>query len=365
MFNRSTSDCEYVKKHSIANDNFAELNFGTTCFENPRDSWESNPLTADNMMRALPLKYEHPEDKVTMTYIHVLKEALVSQNGDVFVGNHKIVGHRCPVNYNKDKHSTVYPTDEEQHKAEMYDEVFTLSQHRGTMYFHILVESLPRLPPFAQFLQDNPNIKIHIFGLNHSYLHEFFSHFNISEDRFVTGLIRAPVLYLPQSGPCFGALVFNSRMQSMIHRTKITASPQPRRSIVLIKRSKKRYFNHHDAILAALQEVAKEFGGYDVEVFSDDPLPTQAESMAMFNRAFMVVAPHGAGESNLLFSEPGTILVEGLCSPLILCFRNHMHGLGHRYYGIFLKDKTCFEYTTEDILKPVRKYLEIIDEFVR
>ena len=240
-----------------------------------------------------------------------------------------------------------------------------MSQFFGAEYFHVLVESLPRLAPFVQFLKDNLNIKIHIFGLSHSYLHELFSHFDISEDRFITGLIRARVLYLPQSGPCFGALVFNNRMQSMIHRSKIITSPQSRRSIILIKRSKKRFFQHHNAILAALQEVAKEFGNYDVEVFSDNPLPTQAETTAMFNRAFMVVAPHGAGESNLHFSEPGTILVEGLCPHLILCYRNHMHGLGHRYYGIYLKDRKCFNFTPEDILKPVRKYLEIINEFVR
>ena len=316
-------------------------------------------------MRSLPLNYVHPGNKVTLTHIHVLKEALVSQNGDVFVGNHKVVGHRCPEKYSKNKHSTVYPAEALQHKSEIYDEVFTMSQYWGGAYFHILVESLPRLPPFVQFLKDNPKIKIHIYGLYHSYLHEFFSHFDISEDRFITGLIRARVLYLPQSGPCAGALVFNGRMQSMIHRTKIIVSPQSRRSIVLIKRSKKRYFNNHDGILAALQEVANEFSNYNVEVFSDDPLPTQAETMAMFNRAFMVVAPHGGGESNLHFSEPGTILVEGLCAPPNLCYRNHMHGLGHRYYGIFLKDRNCFELTPEDILKPVREYLEVIDEYVR
>ena len=148
----------------------------------------------------------------------------------------------------------------------------------------------------------------------------------------------------------------------MAHRSKITAPPQPRKSIVLIKRSKKRFFRNHSAIFEALQKVAKEYGDYDVEVFSDNPLPTQAETMAMFNRAFMVVAPHGGGESNLYFSEPGTILVEGLCHPPNLCYRNHMQSLGHRYYGIYLKERTCFDLTPADILTPVRKYLDIIVE---
>ena len=313
-------------------------------------------------MRSLPVDYQHPTNKVTLTHIHIIKESLVSQSGNVYTGNHKIVGHRCPERYTKDKFTPIFPELELQEQAEIYDEVFTMSQYWGEAYFHILVESLPRLVPFVQFLKDNPQVKIHIYGLDHGYIREFVQHFDIPEDRFIVGLIRARILYLPQSGPCAGALVFNGRMQSMVHRSKITVPPQPRRSIVLIKRSKKRFFRNHNSILKVLENVSKEYGEYDVEVFSDNPLPTQAETMAMFNRAFMVVAPHGGGESNLHFSEPGTILVEGLCHPPNLCYRNHMHALGHRYYGLYMKERTCFNVTPEDILGPVRKYLDIIQE---
>ena len=341
------------------------MNYGTTCFEDPKQTWNPQRLTPGNIKRSLPLNYEHPANKVTLTHIHVMKEALVTKNGDVFSGNHKIVGHRCPERYSKEKYTPVYPGTQKQVKSDIYDEVFTMSQYWGDAYFHILVESLPRLVPFVKFLKENPQIKIHIYGLGHGYLHEFFRHFGIPEKRFVTGLIRARVLYMPQSGPCAGALVFNGRMQSMVHRSRITTPPEPRRSIVLIKRSKKRYFRNHDSILKGLQQVAKEYGDYKVEVFSDNPLPTQAETMSMFNRAFMVVAPHGGGESNLHFSEPGTILVEGLCHRPNLCYRNHMHALGHRYYGIYLRDRTCFTLTPNDINKPVRIYLDIIRDLVR
>ena len=38
-----------------------------------------------------------------------------------------------------------------------------------------------------------------------------------------------------------------------------------------------------------------------VEVYRDDPVPSLEDTMRMFNRAIMVIAPHGAGLSNLVF----------------------------------------------------------------
>ena len=356
---RTTSDCELVKKKSVSKYNFAELNYGTTCFTEPHSTWNSQPLTPKNLMRSLPDNYHHPTNKVTLTYIHIIKKALISQNGDVYTGNHKIVGHGCQ----EDPEVTpVFPELKLQEQTEINDEVFAISQYWGYGYFHNMVECLPRMVPFVQFLKDNPQIKIHIYGLSQRYIRELLEHFDIPEERFIFGLIRARILYLPQSGPCAGAVVFNERMQSMVHRSKITVPPQPRRSIVLIKRSEKRFFKNHDSIVKALVNVAKDYGDYDVEVFSDTRLPTMAETMAMFNRAFMVVAPHGAGESNLHFSESGTILIEGLCHPPNLCYRNHMHALGHRYYGLYFEGRNCFDVTPEDILSPVIKYLDIIQK---
>jgi len=52
-----------------------------------------------------------------------------------------------------------------------------------------------------------------------------------------------------------------------------------------------------------------------------------------------VVAPHGAAESNLLFSQPGTYVVEGVCNlPLVnLCFQRLAHILGHHWHGLMAR----------------------------
>ena len=365
IFNWSASNCDMLQTRAITKEAWSRNNYATTCYNDAVSSWTSKPLVQANMMRALPADYKHPTDKVTLTYIHVMKDAFVTQVGDVYVGHMKVVGHRCPERYTKQKYTPVFPSKQYQRTLPIYDEVFSLSQYWGGAYFHILVESLPRLPPFIKFLLDHPSIKVHIFSLTtHSYEEEFYSHFKIPADRFIFGDIRARVLYLPQSGPCAGALVFNGRMQSMIHRSIMKTKPESRRSIILIKRSKKRWFKRHEDILKSLQTIAKTFGDYQVEVFSDNPLPTRTETYAMFNRAFMVLAPHGGGESNLHFSEPGTILIEGLCGPPNLCYRNHMTALGHRYFGYFEGKPSCFHLGPDHLMPIVKQYLELIQNSI-
>ena len=177
---------------------------------------------------------------------------------------------------------------------------------------------------------------------------------------FFVGLIRTNILYLPHSGACGKSAVFNSRLQSTLYRSLLPSRVEMRRSIILIRRSSKRYFTNHDDILAGLKKLVKKYGDYTVEVFDDRQYPTLENTMSMFNRAFMVVAPHGAGESNLMFSEPGTILIEGLCKRANFCYRNLSVAMGLRYHGFLFGSVDCFGATSEHVLPYVQYYLDKI-----
>ena len=99
-----------------------------------------------------------------------------------------------------------------------------------------------------------------------------------------------------------------------------------------------------------------------VELFTDENLPTLEETMAMFNRAFMVIGPHGAGETNLFFSEEGTVNLEALClsgGRIVLCYRNLMRVLGHRYYGL-LPEGDCKDTHPEQLEETLRYYLNTL-----
>lgn len=81
----------------------------------------------------------------------------------------------------------------------------------------------------------------------------------------------------------------------------------------------------------------------------------------MFNRAKIVVAPHGAGLSNVMFSEPGTVVIEGVCNPPIvnLCYQTTAYILGHRYHGLLSKGgcERSIDISTTNIKQVLSVYL--------
>ena len=148
-------------------------------------------------------------------------------------------------------------------------------------------------------------------------------------------------------------------LKQNLHLTNI----QQTKEIVLIKRSKKRSFLYHDAILEMIQRHAKVFNMI-VSVFGDDPVPSLKETIRMFSQAAIVVAPHGAGESNLIFSKPGTVLIEGLCwdrTRYNFCYRNFAQSIGLIYHGLIFS-KGCLEITAEDVERAIVHYLLLVQQ---
>ena len=177
----------------------------------------------------------------------------------------------------------------------------------------------------------------------------------------VTGPRRVKVLYMPAGSACGRTAVFNAELLSMQLRNAIAGPVEPRKSILVIKRSTKRYFSNHNAIFKMIKDAVN---GTDinVELFSDTKLPTLEETMAMFNRAFMVIGPHGAGETNLFFSEQGTVVIEGMCiliGQANLCFRNLMRVLGHMFYGVY-PAKNCKDTQPKDLEGPLKFYINTL-----
>ena len=95
-----------------------------------------------------------------------------------------------------------------------------------------------------------------------------------------------------------------------------------------------------------LKKIA-EAHGLRFVIFSDKNLPSFSETMKLFYRAVMVVAPHGAGLVNTMFSQPGTVVIEVLCShkKSVLCYPYLIRSIGHIYYGMmhnkFSQEKYC------------------------
>ena len=347
-YNAIMSDCRVYKRY-CPRDN-------STCFSRPEDVVKPFPFSKAIMQDITVSRFSvkskaNTELRHNFTYILVIAGAFVTVDGEVIQDDLAIV----PIGCQMTKHLHYFqPTN----SPERHREVFVLAQHRGTTFFHFLIETLTRIAAYLSFLMRHPSIKI-LVKKETSFTVKFLAALGIEPSRLVGGNIQADIVYMPAGTGCGHAPIFNAQFLSMQFRAGMSEPAPPRDTIILIRRSKKRWFDHHDDILAMLRRHADSVGLKTV-VYGDNPVPGFHETRQLFNRAYIVVAPHGAGESNLIFSQPGTILVEGICYDSRghpnWCYRIMAAVLGHRYCGLMF-EKQCMNITAADVEPYVKYYV--------
>ena len=291
---------------------------------------------------------ENHSHMIDAGFMHIVKNAKLTAYGDFIMRNTLISITRCRKNIRPRFNAA----------STLYDKVFSISQYWGDNYYHFTNEDLPRIVFALQFLLQNEDIKIHTFSQS-SFVQALVAELGINKTRLVSGDIQAKTAYIPGGSVCGIASVIRVKMLSMFLRAKLKYE-QKRDTIVLIQRSSKRWFKNHNSILKMLESTAEKFH-LAVKVFGDRPSPTILESRKLFNRAIMVVAPHGAGESNIIFSQPGTCVIEGLCydstNRINHCYKHLAQVLGHIYHGVVFK-KQCMQLEPKDLALSVDQCLQ-------
>ena len=76
--------------------------------------------------------------------------------------------------------------------------------------------------------------------------------------------------------------------------------------------------------------------GRDLFIFDDSKLPSFNETMLRFHQADVIIAPHGAGLTNMMFARPGTTIFEVTCNGNFVgtCYRTLAAKLGLRYVAM-------------------------------
>jgi len=288
-------------------------------------------------------------------YIHIHRDAIVTQQGNVITDGLKLVLYGCRYNIEQSLASHL-------EKVPLYNEVFVVSQGIwGNGVFHRMIEVVPRIALLVNFLKSNPDVRIvapHAGGR----LAELLNIIGLDKTRLVTGVTRAKIVYQPRATPCGHANIQEIQMLSRLFRDYIKRNfpMQPRNKLILIRRSRHRKFAQQQSIQTYMQRVSREFN-LNYTLYIDNPAPSLNETMMMFHSAVVIVAPVGAGESNMLFSQPGTYIVEGNCSPpnVNLCFMRLAYVLGHHWHGI-MPEGGCprvVNVSHSDIYDAVREYL--------
>ncbi|ELT97366.1 hypothetical protein CAPTEDRAFT_185193 [Capitella teleta] len=330
--------------------------FNTTCFSHIKDTLQPKTLATKRQafVRGLPRIDNIDLDNLTLTYIMIIPKVFISSHGDVLLNGMRIIPRRCKEGNLRDYSRGDLPVD----SIQEYEEVFSAHHTYGEAVYHSTVESLQRLVPYLSFLKANPSIKI-LLGSKHAFLPLL----GLDIDRVIVHrMVRAKVAYLPAGVGCCTSPIFTTQLLARNLRSRFNTNKQD--TVVLIRRSKQkgRYFRHHGGILRMLQADVAPLG-MKIDVYGDNPLPSLAETRRVFHQAAVVISPHGAGASNLLFSQPGTLLIEGLHSPFRtrpnLCFLVMSQALGLRYHGIYINDSVT-EIRAEDIKRPILSFLSMV-----
>ena len=175
-----------------------------------------------------------------------------------------------------------------------HNEVFSIAAFWGEGFFHFTAEDLSRLMPYLEYLQQNRHIRVHVATRTKFVLY-WLGLLGIEASRVITGKVSAKLLYVPRGERCGTISMFDSQLLSMYLRSSLTEEEMDRNTIILIQRSSKRWFIRHKAILELMKKTAAKYG-LKVVVFSDKNMPGLKDTINIFNKARIVVAPHGAGE---------------------------------------------------------------------
>jgi hypothetical protein len=230
-----------------------------------------------------------------------------------------------------------------------------ISQFWGEAYFHANIENIPRLALHLDFLIENPQIYIHV--RKPVRVSPMFQTLGLVPSRIVSGDVKSGLIYLPQGGGCGNPVppgnvqIIASHYRNFIER-EFRDSVPAQNSLILIQRKGTRRLSQHHEVAMFLEEMTVN-NGLHFQVFSDNPFPSFNDTMKLFYSAVLVVAPHGAGLANMIFSQPGTYVVEVLCHPTNdngnLCYSHLDYKLGHHHHG-FVGMSGCQIGITIDIL---------------
>jgi Glycosyltransferase 61 len=307
-------DPVYLKWQEI-NDNMSTLNNDTIMFH-------GSP-------------YKIPDK--SLLHLHIITDVIVTFAGDVFNGQFKLAACGCDCDLSNTVHSRWFGQP-------YYREVFVMSQQWGHQIFHGMLEHMPRVAPFVQFLTKNKLIKVHVWRTS-GLLADHLELLGIERSRLVSGDIRAGIAYVTKATQCFQPDMVQTQLLSSLYRAYMQRNfpVEPQHRVIVIRRTGFSISGHYrhvvqQAEIEKLVELAARDYNLTYTVFSDNPVPSLNETMRLFHSAVLVVGVHGAGESNIVFSVPGVFIVEIACNPLLpesFCFKHIAQALGHRWHGVF------------------------------
>ena len=241
------------------------------------------------------------------------------------------------------------------HPRRVVDVPLLYFQYRYTdFYYHLLIESLPRLLLSLEWLEQNPDV--HVLVAWDVPTFEFFHELGLSDrlvvqarDEWIESSVgmyvaRPPIPFkisVEGAALMYKTFVVDRNLDTP-HRKASLADP-----VIFLQRTKRRMIVNEDQVLAYLRDRY----GDRLVVFSDSvPLPS-ARTRSLFARAGIVIGVSGAGMANLVFTprKQAVALVENVApGGMCLCHYHTVMGVGGRHY--YLTDVNATEWLADQVM---------------
>ena len=196
------------------------------------------------------------------------------------------------------------------------DRAVHLMQKCAEGYYHFLIELVPRLLLVLDLIQKDSSLRILINSSPKKFMCEYFELLGIDPARVVfcdpCSFYYVSTLYFPRS-PFMGYPSRQELFRTRDHLLKKlgldnNAKEKEDDLIIIIHRPEnaRQVTNTKDLITA----IKKEFPDKAEKIVVFDNGLSVKEQICLFNRARIIIGPHGAGLSNMLFSKPGAVVIE-------------------------------------------------------
>ena len=279
------------------------------------------------------------------SYISLVQNVVINDLGNVISDDFIVLPDGCRPNANSKIKIPLYD------ELIVYDEIFVTTQYWGASYFHMTIENLPRLAAFIEFLRNHSSIRIHMSNdlsqtankraANHAA--QSLAALGIDPKRMVYGTVIGRLVYLPRITPCGNGLLAEVQILAARYHNYISKylNENQHSSVVLIIRQGAQNGRNmprsvYDQIQTMLTKLLVN-SRLKLETFDDKKRLSFSETLRLFYRARMVIGLHGAGLANVIYSRPGTVVIEMLCQPsseVNPCYIHTAGILGHRYHAI-------------------------------
>lgn len=236
-----------------------------------------------------------------------------------------------------------------------YDKVLIISEYWGEGFFHFFLENLPRLVGVLDLIQKDESIKIHVAAKN-SMTQKILSSFGINPNRLVHHIVTASQIIFPEPILCGSpTIVHVLALRKLIFKfmdecnIPIQKTKEKRITIINRKGVDRELINHNDLIKA----LEKEFNPKNYEIIDFKPSKMKKcgimYDLGIFKNSDVVIAPHGAGLSNMIACKPNTIVIEIQTKEFNFCYLSLALKLNLQYAYFLDKYANQTSFITADI----------------